>query len=115
MDRRYSPISDMYGVPPDDPSTRRKSQVWRYVLLIVAETTTGLDSATIVGPVIQVEYRVDYRCQWSRSGNHLSRAESARHEASVRVLPLAFSHPPSLCSPRPLIGSCSACLHPLDT
>jgi len=36
MNRRYSPISDMYGVPPDDPSTRRKSRVWRYVLLIVA-------------------------------------------------------------------------------
>lgn len=36
MDRRYSPISDMYGVAPDDPSTGRKSRSWLYVLLIIA-------------------------------------------------------------------------------
>lgn len=36
MDRRYSPISDMYGVAPDDPSRRRKNRTWLYVLLTIA-------------------------------------------------------------------------------
>lgn len=36
MDRKYSPIHDLYGVAPDDSSDRRKNRTWLYVLLTIA-------------------------------------------------------------------------------
>jgi hypothetical protein len=36
MDRRSSPIADLYGVSPEDYSPRRKSRAWLYVLLTIA-------------------------------------------------------------------------------
>jgi hypothetical protein len=36
MDRRCSPISDLYGLPPDDSPTRRKGRAGRYFLLLIA-------------------------------------------------------------------------------
>lgn len=36
MDRRSSPITDMYGATPEEPSPRRKSRTWLYVLLTIA-------------------------------------------------------------------------------
>jgi hypothetical protein len=36
MDRRYSPIIDMYGAASEDPSPRQKSHTWLYVLLTIA-------------------------------------------------------------------------------
>jgi hypothetical protein len=36
MDRRSSPIIDLYGAEPEDHSPRRKSHTWLYVLLTIA-------------------------------------------------------------------------------
>jgi hypothetical protein len=36
MDRRSSPIADLYGVSPEDYSPRRNSHAWLYVLLTIA-------------------------------------------------------------------------------
>ena len=36
MDRRYSPISDLYGPAPDDTPRKRGGRTWLYVLLILA-------------------------------------------------------------------------------
>jgi hypothetical protein len=35
MDKRYSPIVDMYGAVPDAPSPRGKDRFWLYVLLTI--------------------------------------------------------------------------------
>jgi hypothetical protein len=35
MDRRYSPIIDMYGAAPEGHPPRRKSHTWLYVLLTI--------------------------------------------------------------------------------
>jgi hypothetical protein len=36
MDRRYSPISDLYGPAPEEEPPKRKSHNWLYVLLALA-------------------------------------------------------------------------------
>ena len=50
MDRRYSPIIDLYGAAPEDPTPGRKSHTWLYVLL----TITGFFVFESVRPVMHL-------------------------------------------------------------
>ncbi|HEX5412621.1 MAG TPA: hypothetical protein VFZ27_12290 [Terriglobia bacterium] len=50
MDRRYSPISDMYGMAPDGPFRRRKTRTWIYVLLTIA----GFFALQSIQPVMRL-------------------------------------------------------------
>jgi hypothetical protein len=50
MDRRSSPITDMYGASAEDYSPRRKSHTWLYVLL----TITGFFVFGSIQPVMRL-------------------------------------------------------------
>ncbi len=50
MDKRSSPITDLYGTSPEDYSPRRKSHTWLYVLLAI----TGFFVVGSIHPVMRL-------------------------------------------------------------
>jgi hypothetical protein len=50
MDKRNSPITDLYGTSPEDYCPRRKSHTWLYVLM----TITGFFAVGSIHPVMRL-------------------------------------------------------------